>query len=295
MHYCIREGVNRAIHDNPTLLDPDKSLRDQMDALFLHPLRKLRFGLRNCPPPLFVVDALDECTSEPEVADLISILGKALRSEAHIRGATQEEAIRPLVCEIPVKTTGEGVAKIISLDGADVDNDICIFLEQSFRKLRSRCSNFPQTTGDELARLASRAGRRFIVASAVVRFVDDGYNDPRDRLQLILELTSELLPRTEVFALYDHILSTCANPERAYLHLSVVAALADPLPISQISELLGPGEGRDVEAALVQLQSVMDIPTDSSLPVNIHHSSVCDCLRSLTLQPSSSPIHDVPS
>lgn len=60
----------------------------------------------------------------------------------------------------------------------------------------------------------------------------------------------------------------------AYLHLSVVAALVDPLPISQISELLGPDESQDVETVLMQLRSVMDIPTDSSFPVNIIHSFV---------------------
>lgn len=49
-----------------------------------------------------------------------------------------------------------------------------------------------------------------------------------------------------------------------------------PLPISQISELLGPGEGKDVETTLVQLQSVMVIPTDSRFSVNIHHSSAHD-------------------
>jgi hypothetical protein len=283
----IRDDVNRAIRENPALLDPDKSLHDQMEALFLQPLQQLCFRLRDSPPPVFVIDALDECTSDTEIADLISLLGQALRepnvpvihilltsrSEAHIHDAIHEEGVRPLVCEIPVNT---GVGKVISLDGVDVDNDICIFLEQSFRKLRSRCSNFPQPTRDELVRLASRAGRRFIVASTMLKFIDDGYNDPRDRLQLMLELTSELLPGTEVYKLYDSILSTCANPTRAYLHLSVVAALADPLPMSQISELLGPGEGRDVEAALVQLRSVMDIPTDSGLPVNIYHSSIRD-------------------
>ncbi|KAG1905069.1 uncharacterized protein F5891DRAFT_898673, partial [Suillus fuscotomentosus] len=139
-----------------------------------------------------------------------------------------------------------------------------------------RYSNFPQPTSRELARLASRAGRRFIVASTMMKFIDDGYHDPRDRLHLMLEFTSELLPGTEVYKLYDRILATCTNPARAYLHLSVVASLADPLSISQISELLGPGEGRDVETVLVQLRSVMDIPTESSLPVNIHHSSVRD-------------------
>jgi hypothetical protein len=110
----------------------------------------------------------------------------------------------------------------------------------------------------------------------MMKFIDDGYNDPRKRLQLMLELTSKLLPGTEVYKFYDHILFTCAVPERAYLHLSVVAALADPLPISQIMELLGPGEGRDVGKVLAELRSVMDIPTDSDQPVDIYHSSVRD-------------------
>ncbi|KAG1774635.1 hypothetical protein EV702DRAFT_521224 [Suillus placidus] len=299
----VRGDVNRAIIENPALLDPDKSLRDQMEALFLRPLRKLLLRLRECPPLVFVIDALDECTpeslesesldeptAESELADLISLLGEALcepdlpiihilltsRPEEHIRKAMQTEEMRPLVCEIPVKTSGKGVAATISLDGADVDNDIYIFLQHSFRELGSRHSDFPQPSVDQLARLASRAGRRFIVASTMMKFIDDRNHDPRDRLELMLELTSKMLPGTEVYKLYDRILSTCADPTLAYLHLSVVAALTDPLPLSQISKLLGPGQGRDVETVLTQLRSIINVPTDISLPVNIYHSSVRD-------------------
>jgi hypothetical protein len=109
----VREDSNIAIRENPALLDPDKSLRDQMEALFIRPLRQLRLRLRDNPPPVFVIDALDECTSENETADLIFLLGQALRkpdvpvihilltsrSEAHIYDAIQEEGIRLLVCE----------------------------------------------------------------------------------------------------------------------------------------------------------------------------------------------------
>jgi hypothetical protein len=188
----------------------------------------------------------------------------------------REEKVHPLICEIPVKTSGEGVAPIMSLDGADVDHDIYIFLEHSFIKLQGCISNFPRPTPGELARLASRAGRRFIVASTMMKFINDGYNNPRNRLQLMLDLTSALLPGTEVYELYNRILLTCAEPKRAYMYLSVVAALAEPLSISQISELLGPGEGRDVEMVLIQLRSLMDIPTDTNLPVKIYHSSLRD-------------------
>ncbi|KAG1803968.1 uncharacterized protein BJ212DRAFT_1486927 [Suillus subaureus] len=108
-----------------------------------------------------------------------------------------------------------------------------------------------------------------------MKFIIDGEDKvSHDWLKLMLELTSKLLTGTEVYKLYDYILSTCADPEQAYLHLSLVATLADPLPISQLSTLLGPGLGRDVQTTLIQLQSVMDIPTDSTLPMNIFYLSI---------------------
>ncbi|KAG1854680.1 hypothetical protein C8R48DRAFT_721064 [Suillus tomentosus] len=112
----VQKDVNKAIRENPA-----------------------------CPPPVFVVDALDEC--QPEIiADLISLLGEVLcdpelpvihilltsRLEEHIRKAIQKEEMRTLVYEIPVNTSGEGVPGTISLDGEDVDNDICTFLQHSF-------------------------------------------------------------------------------------------------------------------------------------------------------------------
>jgi hypothetical protein len=49
----------------------------------------------------------------------------------------------------------------------------------------------------------------------MIFIIDDEDNDPYDRLQLMLELMSELLPGTDVYKLYDRIISTCADPKRA--------------------------------------------------------------------------------
>lgn len=115
----------------------------------------------------------------------------------------------------------------------------------------------------------------------MMKSIDDRRNYPCGWLQLMLVLTSKLLPRTEVYKWYDRTLPTCADPKWAYMYLFVIAAwVADPLPNSQISKLLGLGEGRDAETALAWLWSVMDIPTDSSLPVNIYYSSVRDYVSS---------------
>ncbi|KAG2090400.1 uncharacterized protein F5147DRAFT_764436 [Suillus discolor] len=164
----IRNNVNRAVRENPAVLDSSKSLRDQMKALFHKPLWHLRLSLCDCPPLVFVIDALDECKPET-VADLISLLGEALhdpelpvihilltsRLEERICKAIQKEEMRTLVYEIPVNTSGEGVAGTISLDGEDVDNDIYIFLQHSFMELQNRHPDFPQPAADKLTQLAN--------------------------------------------------------------------------------------------------------------------------------------------
>jgi hypothetical protein len=156
----IRDEVKKAISDNPALLDPDKSLPDQMEALFLQPLRSLQIRLRQCPPVVFVVDALHKCVSEAEITDLISLLGQALRepdlpvthilltslSEPHIRNAFQDEEVRPLVYEIPAMISAEGITIIISLDVADADNDIYMLSDQ-------RVSSFQEIEGSYTSQL----------------------------------------------------------------------------------------------------------------------------------------------
>ncbi|KAG1869447.1 hypothetical protein DFJ58DRAFT_723308 [Suillus subalutaceus] len=105
----------------------------QMEAFFLRPLRKLQSRLCGCPPLSFVIDALDERTSEPELTDLIVSLARALREpdlpvthilltsrpESHISKVFQNNEVRLLVRDIPVTTSWEG--GIISLDGSDFD------------------------------------------------------------------------------------------------------------------------------------------------------------------------------
>jgi hypothetical protein len=50
-----------------------------METLFLRPLQKLRFRLRDSAPLAFIIDALEDCPSKTELADLISLLGQAFR------------------------------------------------------------------------------------------------------------------------------------------------------------------------------------------------------------------------
>ncbi|KAG2142331.1 hypothetical protein DEU56DRAFT_692899, partial [Suillus clintonianus] len=57
---CVKSDVCKAIIENPAVLEPNSSLRDQMEALFLRPLRNLHQRQKNCPPLSFVIDALDE-------------------------------------------------------------------------------------------------------------------------------------------------------------------------------------------------------------------------------------------
>ncbi|OAX32423.1 hypothetical protein K503DRAFT_805238 [Rhizopogon vinicolor AM-OR11-026] len=58
--------------------------------------------------------------------------------------------------------------------------------------------------------------------------------------------------------------------------------------------LIGPGQVRDVETMLTQLRSVVDIPTDSSLPMNIYHSFIHDYVSD-TSNCGIPQLRDIPS
>jgi len=140
----IRDDVKRAIHENPALLDPDKSLQTRWRRFFSN-LSAASAQTGQCPPVVFVVAPLMNAHPKLRLFDLISLLARALRapdlpvthilltscSELHNHSAFLDEEIRSLVCEI--KFSGEGIATVISLDGTDVNNVIYIPRSQQLR------------------------------------------------------------------------------------------------------------------------------------------------------------------
>ncbi|KAJ8582109.1 hypothetical protein M405DRAFT_717498, partial [Rhizopogon salebrosus TDB-379] len=61
-YQLIRDSGIRSIREDVTAVseNSNKSLYEQMEALFLQPLRGLRLRLHGCPPLVFAVDAIDE-------------------------------------------------------------------------------------------------------------------------------------------------------------------------------------------------------------------------------------------
>jgi hypothetical protein len=151
------------IRDNPALLDPDKSLRDQMEALFLRPLRSLQGRLHRRPPMVFVIDALQECTSKAEVADLITLLAQVLRdpgvpvihilltsnSQTHIHEAFGKAEVRPLLRDIQASTSGEILAMDMTSRGPYVTGDLPHILTMNTEP-RNACITGDLSTAEEL-------------------------------------------------------------------------------------------------------------------------------------------------
>jgi tetratricopeptide (TPR) repeat protein len=159
----FKEIAIESILDNPALLDPDKSLREQMEKLFLWPLWRLRMMQGNCPPLVFVVDALHECASKAEVADLIALLAQVLRephvpvihilltsnTQTHIREAFQKAEVRPLVSEIRASTSGEILAMDVASRGLYVTGDLPHILTMNLEP-RNACITGDLSTAEEL-------------------------------------------------------------------------------------------------------------------------------------------------
>lgn len=164
IHPHFKEIATESTLENPALLDPDKSLRDQMEKLFLWPLRRLRLrsGVK-CPPLVFVVDALHECTSKAELANLITLLAQVLRdphvpvihilltsnSQTHIREAFQRAGAHSLLSEIRTSTSGKILAMDVPFRGSCATEDLPRILAINTEP-RNACMTGDLLTAEEL-------------------------------------------------------------------------------------------------------------------------------------------------
>ncbi|KAG1888599.1 hypothetical protein F4604DRAFT_2024111 [Suillus subluteus] len=155
----FKEIATESVLDKPALLDPDKSLRDQMENLFILPLRRLvRY-----PPLVFVVDALHECTSKAELAELISLLVQVLRephlpvihillmsnSQTHIHEALQQAGAGPLLSKIRASTSGKILTMDVAFCGSSVTGDLPHILAINMEP-HNACMTGDLSTAEEL-------------------------------------------------------------------------------------------------------------------------------------------------
>ena len=232
---------------------------------------------------VIVLDALDECSDQSLVAELLSAILKHSKSLPVKFFITS----RP---EVVLKKTFDRSWDHSNFILHEVEKEIVKADIELYVKayLRDKYSGVNWPAQAELERLVDMCGTLFIYASTVCKYIAQPERDessmPRrlsDVINSKLELTSALNHPLNI--LYERILNAAyahANDgERLDIDmvLTAVVYVYNPLSRAAISTLMQmPIE--HTKAALSSLHSLVFIPSESDMPISIFHASFYDFL-----------------
>jgi len=148
--------------------DPEiahESLYNQMKKLIVLPLKE------SAVSTVIVIDALDECKDEEPASAILSVLGQFVSRTPKVKffvTGRPEPRIREGF-RLPLLADATGVLVLHNVERCLVDNDIRLFLEQSFLELtRRRRVQGDWPTKEQLDLLCERAAGLFVYAMATV-------------------------------------------------------------------------------------------------------------------------------
>ncbi len=270
--------IEAAVETEPFF--PTKSIDIQFDLLIVQPLQELlRHEPDFCPQKsLVVIDGVDECAPDRDQMLFLRFIGDALskiniplrflicsRPEPHIQEAFESEVMT-------------GITHAVSLtDQFKPDDDIRRYLKDEFARIRAEHKIFKLSLGwpprRAIDRLVSKSSGQFIYASTVVKFVDDMYDDPRQRLNIVLKAhpVNSASPFAELDQLYIQILSQQPNIRLLRDLFTLIIALRNP-KIKFICRRLRIRE-EQLEHKLLRLRSLVRI---SHPDITTYHLSLHD-------------------
>ena len=263
-----------------------ESLHNQMKKLIVGPLKESGIST------VIVIDALDECKDDEPASAILSVLGQFVSKIPKVKfflTGRPEPRIREGF-RLPLLAEATNIFILHHVESSFVDQDIQVFLKQSFLELSHRrpgLDGWP--TKEQIDLLCKRAAGLFIYAVATAKFIDHRNNDPKTQLDCLLQSpecsTREGKTRfkadTTLDSLYMAILQEAFghdDPEddpKTCSVLSAVILAANPLSPSTIATLLGYNVN-DVFFRLLSVHSLLILQEDISHPVRPFHKSFPD-------------------
>ncbi|KAF9549502.1 WD40 repeat-like protein [Agrocybe pediades] len=226
---------------------------------------------------VIIIDALDECNNVSATALFLKVL---LQYSTHLpikfMVASRPEPV--ILKNMQTPTFSPSVLRLHDIEQSLVEADIKLYLQEALSTMS------PALTPDVLDRLTKQAGKLFIYAATVARYVnpDDDEVDSETRLDAVLGISSSSasLQAQELDSLYRSILSSAFDKTRleerelkiASLVLQTVICAMEPMTTSMMSTILALRQG-DVARSLFRLQSVLHVQEGPSGLVSVLHAS----------------------
>ncbi|KAB5591966.1 hypothetical protein CTheo_4598 [Ceratobasidium theobromae] len=263
--------------------DPDASTRNvvrQFETLIQKPLQNVKDAIPE--GVVIVIDALNECENSYGVRLMLEVL---LRFAAEL-------PVKFFVTSRPEPTIREkmlspseappSILHLHDVEQSAVEEDIKKYLAEAFNSMS------PPPSADQIEQLAKRAGKLFVYAATVVRYVvpDNVYVDSNARLKTMLAIDSKSASKDghrkkykDLDALYSTILTEAFNVELLEdeeldvmkLVLRTAVCAKQPMTAQTFGLLLGLTE-QQVSSVLQPLRSVLYVSENSELVSTLHAS-----------------------
>jgi len=263
-----------------------ESLYGQMNKLIVGPL--IKSGIST----VIIIDALDECKDEEPASAILSVLGQFISKISRVKfflTGRPEPKIQEGFC-LPLLAEATNVLILHEVDSSQVNSDIRLLFRHQFSELRGCQHGLDRwPTKQQLDLLCRQAAGLFVYAVATVKFINSQGKNPREQLDLLLELPetsayegrTKLKPSVTLDSLYMTILEQAFgdnDPEDDSKIRSVLGAVVlvmNPLSPSTIALLLG-FDTEDVFPLLSSAHSLLILHEGCDFPVQPFHKSFPD-------------------
>ncbi|CAE6436109.1 unnamed protein product [Rhizoctonia solani] len=258
--------------------DPDVAARElptQFEKLLVAPLKKVANAIPT--DATLVIDALDECSSDPGITRFLVLLFKHA-STLPIKFFLTSRP-EPTIAN---KIRGYDDLSRLVFDLHEIQEDV---VQADIRTYLKRALDRIKPQGKEIEQLVSRAGRLFIFAATVVRYIepDNLTLDHDERLRSVLDTDSTTASGgayKEIDKLYLTILSKALDGSNLSEHevstrkrmLGTIICARGRLTVDMLAKLMGVNDIKKVEAALQPFRSVLQVSGGTRLVTTLHTS-----------------------
>jgi len=260
-----------------------KPVAEQIDVLLRKPLAALSYLTI---PIIFIIDALDECSNELELAELPRLIADfecdtkvkfilTSRPELHIRGTPISNPNHNTILQLHT----------ISLE--EVASDIKLYINSTLIKTVAEVEWY---TAYDIEFLVKLSGGLFIFASTVLKYFLDP-DDNEERQERLHKVTSAAATGTAATAVIDKVYELVLieasrsdtmdsdELERMKRILSCILVARAPLSVEALASLIEIKPGR-LRTSLRRLHSLVHLPGDDAQPgLRILHASFGDYLN----------------
>jgi hypothetical protein len=272
-----KRHICEAIVANPTIVN--QPLREQWNRLILRPLAELESNKQRPCYFLIVIDALDECDDEQDVRDILRVLGTTRSStNVRLRILLSTRSDISMGTDSPWMPESRCHAIVLHEEpSSQVDRDIHMFFNSRFQAMRKK-RKLPESWPDaETVRaLVEKSCGLFIWASTASRFIEEGTQDPDDRISILIDRNeSPNSSKPSLDLIYNTVLQNFVPRHENDVHnlrhaLGYIVVLCTALSVDALAALLELSSS-ELRLILAGLQPIVRLSGHPSTPICLHH------------------------